>query len=76
MIKSTILLKRLRIDQKEFIASEELKRYCELLSLDYKKTIKYYVYRGYLIRIFKGIFYVKSLDEVKLASLNTTTWSL
>jgi predicted transcriptional regulator of viral defense system len=67
MIKSTILLKKLRIDQKEFIASEELKRYCKLLALDYKKTIKYHVYRGYLIRIFKGIFYVKSLDEVKLS---------
>ncbi len=66
MIKSTILLKRLRLDQKEFITSAELKRYCKLFALDYKKTIKYYVYRGYFIRIFKGIFYVKSLDEVKL----------
>jgi len=66
MIKSSILLKKLRIDKKEFITSEELKRYCKTLTLNYEKTIKYYVSRGYLIRIFKGIFYVKSLDEVKL----------
>ena len=52
---------------KRIHTSEELKRYCKLLALDYKKTIKYYVYRGYLIRIFKGIFYIKSLDEVKLS---------
>jgi predicted transcriptional regulator of viral defense system len=67
MIKSTILLKKLRIDQKEFITSEELKRYCKALDLNYEKTIKYYVSRGYFIRIFKGVFYVKSLDEVKLS---------
>lgn len=66
MIKSSILLKKLRIDQKEFITSEELKRNCKTLALNYEKTIKYYVSRGYLTRIFKGIFYVKSLDEVKL----------
>lgn len=66
MIKSRILLKKLRLDEREFITSEELKRYCKTLALNYEKIIKYYVYRGYLIRIFKGIFYVKSLDEVKL----------
>jgi predicted transcriptional regulator of viral defense system len=66
MIKSSTLLKKLRLDQKEFITSEELKRYCKTLALNYEKAIKYYVSRGYLIRIFKGIFYVKSLDEVKL----------
>jgi predicted transcriptional regulator of viral defense system len=37
------------------------------LDLNYEKTIKYYVSRGYFIRIFKGVFYVKSLDEVKLS---------
>ncbi|MGD6934003.1 MAG: type IV toxin-antitoxin system AbiEi family antitoxin domain-containing protein [Candidatus Bathyarchaeia archaeon] len=66
MIKSSFLLKKLRIDNKEFITSEELKRYCKKLVMNYEKTIRYYVSRGYLIRIFKGIFYVKSLDEVKL----------
>ena len=66
MIKSSMLLKKLRIEKKEFITSQELKRYCRALTLNYEKTIKYYVSRGYLIRIFKGIFYVKSLDEVKL----------
>ena len=66
MIKSNLLLKKLRLDKKEFITSEELKRYCKSMTLNYEKTIKYYVSRGYLIRIFKGIFYVKSLDEVKL----------
>jgi len=66
MVKSSLLLKKLRLDNTEFITSEELKRYCKSMGLNYEKTIRYFVYRGYFIRIFKGIFYVKSLDEVKL----------
>jgi len=67
MIKSNFLLKKLKIDEKEFITSEELKRYCKSMGLNYEITIRHLVYRGYLIRIFKGIFYIKSLDEAKLS---------
>ena len=66
MIKSSLLLKKLRIEKKEFITANELKRYCKSMNLNYEKTIKYFVSRSYLTRIFKGIFYVKSLDELKL----------
>jgi predicted transcriptional regulator of viral defense system len=66
MVKSNLLLKKLRLDKKEFVTSEELKRDCKSMSLNYEKTIKYFVSRRYVVRIFKGIFFVKSLDEVKL----------
>ena len=66
MIKSNLLLKKLNIDEKEFITSDELKRYCKSMGLNYEITIRHLVSRGYLIRIFKGIFYIKSLDEAKL----------
>ena len=66
MIRSNFLLKKIKIDEKEFITSEELKRYCISMGLNYEITIRHLVSRGYLIRIFKGIFYVKSLDEAKL----------
>jgi predicted transcriptional regulator of viral defense system len=66
MTKSNLLLKKLSIDKKEVITSEDLKRYCKIMGLNYEITIRHLVSRGYLIRIFKGIFYIKSLDEVKL----------
>jgi len=66
MRKLSLLLKKLRMDEKEFVTSAELKHYCKLMSLRYEAAIRYFVYRGYLTRIFKGIFYVKPLDEVKL----------
>ena len=75
MTKSNLLLKKLAIDKKEFIISEELKRYCKIMGLNYEITIRHLVSRGYLIRIFKGIFYVKSLDEVKLGKSKYNLWS-
>ena len=66
MVKSSFLLKKFSIDKKEFITSEELKRYCKSMGLNYEITIRHLVSRGYLIRIFKGIFYIKTLDEAKL----------
>jgi predicted transcriptional regulator of viral defense system len=66
MRKTSLLLKKLRLDEKEFVTSDELKRYCESMGLSYETSIKYFVYRGYLTRIFKGVFYVKPLDEVKI----------
>ena len=66
MIKSNLLLKKLAIDRKEFITSDELKRYCKNMGLRYEITIRHLVSRGYLIRIFKGKFYIKSPEEVKL----------
>ena len=66
MINSNFLLKKLKVDEKEFITSVELKRYCKSMGLNYEITIRHLVSRGYLIRIFKGIFYIKSLDEAKL----------
>jgi predicted transcriptional regulator of viral defense system len=66
MNKTSLLLKKLRIEEKEFVTSDELKNYCKPMDLNYEATIKYFIYRGYLTRIFKGIFHVKSLDDVKL----------
>jgi predicted transcriptional regulator of viral defense system len=65
-MKETMLLKKLRLDNREFVTSTELKEYCKRMKLNYKSAIGHFVSRGHLTRIFRGIFYVKSLDEFKL----------
>jgi predicted transcriptional regulator of viral defense system len=65
-MKESLLLKKLRMDNKEFVTSTELKDYCRRMNLNYKSAIGHFVSRGHLTRIFKGIFYVKPLDEFKL----------
>ena len=65
-MKSTILLKKFYIDGKELVTSDEIKENCDFLNLKYENVINYFISRGYLSRIFRGIFYVKSLEELKL----------
>ncbi len=65
-MKRSILLKKLYTEDKEFVTSSELKAYCKPLGLKYDDAVKYFEERGYMVRIFRGIFYVKSFKEVKL----------
>ena len=62
----SIVADKLRIDGKEFVTSAELRDYCSALHLDYGPTSHYLFKMKYLTRIFKGIFYVKTLEESKL----------
>jgi len=62
----SLLRRKLWMDKKEFVTAEELKRYCKTMKLNYEMVVRYFGMRGYLVRIFRGIFYVKSLEEAKL----------
>ncbi len=64
-MKSTFLLKKFYIEGKEFIKSSEIKEYCKYFNLNSTNVIRYFISRGYLLRIFRGIFYVKNLEELK-----------
>lgn len=62
----TALLRKLRIENKGFIMSKELEAYCKSMKVDYDTVVRYFAARGYLVRIFRGIFYVKSVEEFEL----------
>ena len=66
-MKTDVLLRKLRLENKEFVTSKDLRAYCKSLKLNYDIVIRHLVPRRYLVRIFKGIFYVKSLEELELA---------
>jgi len=66
-MKTDVLLRKLRMESREFVTSEDLRAYCKSLKLDYDIVIRHLVPRGYLVRVFRGIFYVKSLEELELA---------
>jgi len=62
----TLLLRRLRLEGKEFISSKELEALCKEFEVSYETAARYYLSRGYIVRIFRGIFYVRSPEEVAL----------
>jgi len=61
-----LIVEKLARDNKKFILADEIKDYCRRLSLNYLPTIKYLIRNKYLARIFRGIFYVYSIEERKL----------
>ena len=65
-MKMTNLLKKMYLDNKEFLTAEDVRRYCKPKRLDYDSVIKYFEERGYFERIFRGIFYVRTAEEIKL----------
>ena len=65
-MKMSMLLEKLWIEKKEFVTTKDLKEYCKALKLNYDSVIHYLSKRKNLVRIFRGIFYVKSLEEFKL----------
>ena len=71
-MKTSYLLEKLWLDKKEFVTAAELKNYCELFGIDYENLVRYLMARGYLLRIFRGIFYLRSSEERRL---NSTKYS-
>lgn len=65
-MKMNVLLKKLHMGNVEFVTSSELKASCRSMRLDYGTVVRYFSARGYLIRVFRGIFYVKSVEEYEL----------
>jgi len=63
----SLLLRKLWMDKKESVTASELRAYCNSFKLGYPAVVSCFVKRKYFIRIFRGIFYVKSLEEAKLA---------
>lgn len=47
------------------ITKEELREVCERFGEDFEYVVNYYISRGYLVRILRGIYYVKTLEEYK-----------
>ena len=47
------------------ITKEELREVCERFGEDFEYVVNYYISRGYLVRILRGVYYVKTLEEYK-----------
>jgi hypothetical protein len=60
-----LLIRKLHLEKNKIVKDDLLREYCKLLEMDYHKVITYLVNNKYLIRILRGIFYIKSADERK-----------
>lgn len=61
-----LLIKKLRLEGEEIITDSLLRKYCTKLNLDYNSTVNYLIRTKNIIRIFRGVFYIKTVDEFVL----------
>lgn len=61
-----LLIRKLRLEGREFATTEDMKTLCTPLKLDHRKATSYLLKERHLVRIFRGIFYVRTFDEIKL----------
>ena len=59
-----------------FISREQLKQFCSKYNVEYDNVVRYLLTHGWIIRIFRGIFYIKSLEEKNLGTLNYNIWEM
>ena len=64
-----LIVEKLARGTKKFVTDDELKADCRLVSVNYLTAVKYLIRHKYVARIFKGIFYVYSMNERKHGAL-------
>ena len=66
-----ILVEKLhRNFNKKYITKEDIKDLIKPLKLDYYSAVKYLLTNNYIVRILRGIFYLKSIEERKLKKID------
>lgn len=66
----SLLIKKLHLTNKTFATRAELELLCRELKIGYPIAIGYLTRHKYLIRILRGIFYVRSIEERELGKTN------
>ena len=59
-----------------FVDSSMLREVADRYGADYYSLIRYLLSRGYLVRVFRGFFYVKSPEELVLRRMNLSPMEL
>ncbi len=61
-----LLIKKLHLEGKEFVTSGDIAERCKSLKMNHRNAIRYLLKERYLVRIFRGVFYIRTFDEIKL----------
>jgi predicted transcriptional regulator of viral defense system len=71
-----LVVEKLARENKKFITTKELESYSKRLSANPSYLIKYLLRNKYISRIFKGIFYISSMEERKLGKSEMAFYEL
>ncbi len=69
-MKYGLLVKKVHFDGKRYATAEEIGKICKTVGITYKNGINYLIRTKHLLRVLKGFFYIKTLEERKTGASN------
>ena len=64
-----LLARKIEESGGKYVTREELRGYCKELGLDYLPSVKYLTHYRYLLRVLRGVFYARTIEERKTGKL-------
>ena len=62
-MKYGLLVKKMHFEGKRYATAEEVEKICKMIGITYKNGINYLIRTKHLVRVLKGFFYIKTLEE-------------
>jgi len=75
-MNQSMIWKKLVIHEKRFATSDDIKALSKDLNKNYNDVIHYLQKYSYIHRIFRGIFYIKTPNEIKLGRLDFSPYEI
>lgn len=69
-MKYGLLVKKVHFEGKMYVTAEGIREICRRIGITYKNGINYLLKTGHLVRVLKGFFYVRTLEERRTGVLN------
>jgi len=72
----SLIWKRLLLEQKKMVTTNQIEKLALKLDKNKKRAVYYLQEEGYIVRVLRGIFYVKSLKERQYNTLNNSLYTI
>lgn len=73
---ASLIWKRLLVENKKMVTSSEIEQLALELGKNKKRSVYYLLEEGYILRILRGIFHVKSFEERQQKTLDTSIYKM
>jgi len=75
-MKTSVIWKKLLVESRKIVTSEEIQSLANKIGREKERSLYYLQEEGYIVRILRGIFYVKTIEEREKGIIKTSIYDL
>ena len=75
-MKIPIIWKKLLLEKRKIVLSREIRELAKKLNKNERWSVDYLQRHGYILRVFRGIYYIKSADERQMGTLDFSIYEI